>query len=50
MINWTVVSQLSLQYLRCFTAVVNHSDRQALSIAFFHSVGQLVTADTYLFN
>ena len=50
--NWTVVGQLSWQYLRawCSTAVVYHSKRQALSTARFRCVGQLVTADICLFK
>ena len=46
-INWTVVCQLSWQYLRRSTTVVYHSDRQALSTARFRRAGQLATADLF---
>jgi len=48
LINWTVVGQLSrnTSELRRSTAVVYHSDHQALSTAGFCRAGQLATADT----
>jgi len=50
-INWTVVGQLSWQYLRAPTVdgcVVYHSDRQALSTARFRRENRLATAGTFL--
>ena len=48
MITWTVVSQLSWQYLRSSDGrlLVYHNDCQALSTAWFHPVFLLATADT----
>jgi len=47
-INWTVVGQLSWQYLPSSDArpLVYHSNHQALSTAQFNRAGQLATADT----
>ena len=47
-ITWTVVSQLSWQYLRSSDGrlLVYHNDCQALSTAWFHPVFLLATADT----
>ena len=47
-LNWTVVVQLSWQYLWAplSIAVVYHSGHQALSIARLRRAGQLTTADT----
>jgi len=46
-INWTVVSQLSWQYLRLSTAVVYHKwSSSSLSAAWFCRAGPLATADS----
>jgi len=44
-ISWTVVSQLSWQYLHD-RPLVYHIDRQALSTAWFRRTGPLATVDT----